>query len=444
MGRYALFIVMSLTFGLIAYNHGMVSNTLYAKTENINQFNASQARLIAMSVAEIAIQKMNEEEDDVFTPDEDDTLSVPANGYTTWATMGGQYRVRVINSGDSLLSMQAIGLFNDTEYVVNVGMEFASADDEWNPDLSKAVFAGETISLGGSSRIRGHVGTNATAANSVVMSWATKIDSSLTLGPGANPAVVTNLANPAGNIGPGGIKFSPDLKTFPMPAYPEYPAKDNVIANWNVSAWPIVLPKLAHEYDGKYIPSLSISGNAVLTLNTGVQDRVLHVGTLNISQGHLDILGTGRLTIYVENSFSLNGSSTLNRLRTSDTAIMYFGGASVTVSGSTSFKGDLFTETANITLTGSGGFQGHIITGGTAVTITGAAEAHTRVIYAPNATVTLTGSGKVRGSVVARHYVSTGAADVFFNGGVESNLPPLKTGGGGGGGGPRVQVRAFY
>lgn len=378
MGRYAIFIVMSLTFGLIAYNHGMVSNTLYAKAENITQFNASQARLIAMSVAEIAIQKMNEEDDDVFTPDEDDTMSVPANGFTTWNAMGGEYRVQVINSGDSLLTMQTVGRFNDIEYTVNVGMEFAAVDEEWNPDLSKAVFAGETISLSGSSRIRGHVGTNAVAPASVVMSWATKIDSSLTLGPGANPAVVTSLSNPAGNIGPGGIKISSNLKTFPMPAYPEYPAKDNIIANWNVSAWPVVAPKVPTDYDGKYIPTLSISGNATLTLNTGVQDRVLHVGTLNISQGHLDILGTGRLTIYVEDSFTLNGSSTLNRLRTSDTVILYYGGAAVTVSGSTTFKGDLFTETANITLTGSGGFQGHIITGGTSVSVTGAAEAQDR------------------------------------------------------------------
>lgn len=441
MGRYAIMVVMSLTFAMIAYNQGIVNTTLYSRAQVNETYSAAQARLIANSMAEIAIRNLEEENED-FIPDADDTVWVPSADYTSWNAMGGDYRIRLVNLGDTVLQMRTWGQVENTEYSVNVQMTFNSESD-WDPDLSNAVFAGETIQLSGSSRIRGHVGTNATAANAVTMSWSTKIDSSLTLGPGAVPGTVTNLANPAGNIGPGGIKVSSTLKTYPMPAYPAYPAKTNIIPLWNVTAWPIVVPKMPADYDGKYIPSISISGNAVLTLNTGLVDRVLHVGTLNISQGHLDIIGTGRLTIYVENSFTLNGSSTVNRLRASNTTMMYFGGPSITIAGATEFKGDLFANSANITLTGSGGFQGHIITGGTAVTVTGAAEAHTRVIYAPAATVTLNGSGRVRGAVVARHYVSTGAADVYFNPNVETNLPPLKSGGGGGGG-PKVQVRAWY
>jgi hypothetical protein len=446
MGRYAITVVMTLTFALIAYNHGMVSTTLQAKGETISEFNRSQARILAMSIAEIAIQSLSDEDDDTFLPDTDDTLRIPSSGFEEWEDLSGEYAVTAVNSGDSLLTLLVEARFNESDYSVNVGLEFNSGGDEWNPDLSKAVFAGETITLQGSARIRGHVATNSTAVNGVRMQWSTKIDSSLTIGPGGNPATVANLANPAGNLGPQGIKIGTSIKTHPMPVYPEYPDKTSPIANWNITAWPVVAPKMPADYNGKYIPTLSISGNAVLTLNTGTEDRVLHVGTLNISQGHLDILGTGRLTIYVENSFTLNGSSTVNRLRTSNTVIMYYGGASVTVAGATSFKGDLFANTANISLTGSGGFQGHIITGGTTVNVTGAADAHSRVIYAPNATVSMTGSGKVTGTVVARHYLGSGSADVYFATGLEENVPPLKMAGGGGGGGGsgRVSVKAFY
>ncbi len=445
MGRYAIMVVMSLTFGLIAYNHGMVTSTLYSKAETTSEFNRSQARFIAMSVAEIAIQRLNDEDDDVFTPSADDTISVPANGFENWGGVGGQYRVLVINSGDSLLSMQAEGLFNETTYTVNVSMEFATADDTWEPDLSKAVFAGETINLQGSARIRGHVATNSTAVNGVRMQWSTKIDSSLTIGPGGNPATVVNRANPAGNIGPQGIKVGTSVKTHPMPVYPAYPDIVSSVAPWTVEGASTVTMNPA-QYSGKYVPSISVSASGRLNIQTNNVDQVIHTNSLSIAgSGRIIVLGTGRVTLYVVNTFSIAGSATVNHTRAANTLLMYYGGASMSVSGSTAFRGDVFAERANITLTGSGGFQGHIITGGTAVTVTGSADAHSRVIYAPNATVSMTGSGRVTGTIVARHYLGSGSSDVYFATGLDESIPPLKiSGGGGGGGGPRVRVRAFY
>lgn len=444
MGRYAITVVMTLTFALITYNHGMVSNTLQAKGETISEFNRSQARILAMSIAEIAIQSLSDEDDDTFLPDADDTLRLPSSGLQDWDELNGQYAVTVINSGDSLLALQVEGLFNESNYVVNVGLEFASGDDTWEPDLSKAVFAGETINLQGSARIRGHVATNSTAVNGVLMQWSTKIDSSLTIGPGGNPATVANLANPAGNLGPQGIKIGTSIKTHPMPVYPAYPDIVNPVVAWSVGGSSTATRNPA-DYAGKYIPSITVSASGTLNIQTNNVNQIIHTNSLSISgSGRIIVLGTGHVTLYVVNSFSIAGSARVNTTRASNTLLMYYGGASMSVAGSTEFRGDVFANTANITLTGSGGFQGHIITGGTSVSVTGSADAYSRVIYAPNATVSMTGSGKVTGTVVARHYIGSGSADVYFGTGLDESLPPLKTSGGGGGGGGRVSVKAFY
>lgn len=440
MGRYAIMVVMSLTFAMIAYNQGIVNTTLYSRTQVNETYSAAQARLIANSMAEIAIRNLEEENED-FIPDADDTVWVPSADYTSWNAMGGDYRIRLVNLGDTLLQMRTWGQVEDTEYSVNVQMTFNS-DSDWNPDLSKAVYASETIQLQGSARIRGHVGTNSTAVNAVRMQWSAKIDSSLTIGPGGNPATVANLANPAGNLGPQGIKVASKLQTHTMPAYPSYPAITSTVANWTVGGSSTVTRNPA-DYAGKYIPSITVSSSGTLYIQTNNADQVIHTQSLSISgSGRIIVLGTGHVSLYVENAFTISGSATVNHTRASNTLLMYYGGASVSVSGSTAFKGDLFANTANITLTGSGGFQGHIITGGTSVTVTGSADAHSRVIFAPNATVSMTGSGKVTGTVIARHYIGSGSADVYFATDMEENLPPLKTTSGGGG--PKVQVRAWY
>ncbi len=254
-------------------------------------------------------------------------------------------------------------------------LEFEPGDDTWDPDLSKAVFASETIRLEGSARIRGHVGTNSTAVGGVRMQWATKIDSSLTIGPGGNPLTVPILANSAGNIGPGGVKVATQLKEHAMPVYPEYPAKTAPIVNWTVGGASSVTKNPA-DYSGKYIPAISVTASGTLYINTNNQNQVIHTSAITIS-------GSGRIII--------QGT-------------------------------------------------GHVTTGGTAVSVTGAADAHSRVIYAPAATVTLGGSGKVTGTVIARHYIATGSADVWFATGLDEKLPPLKSAAAA----PRVRVKSWY
>ncbi len=429
MGKYAIIIVLTVLVSLSIYGYGLQRTRLSADIAAVDVYNNSQARNIAQSAAMVALQKIITDEDASFIPEEDATILIPSNpdSFHTWAAMRGAYRFRIWDSGDSLITVAARSRFRDSEYEVQVVL--AKAANNWDPDLSHAVFARQSIKMEGSARIIGDAGTNSTAADAVDMLWSTKIDSSLSIGPGGNPSVVTKLANPAGNIG-GDIENLPSIKNFPLPEFPEYPAKNDVISNQTISGGGGPVTWSPTSYDGKYIPTLTIQSNKVLQLNTGNVDRVLHVGHLNISQGHLDILGTGKLTIYVENQITLGGSSSANRYRLPETMFIYYGGTTaLSFGGTTGFRGGLYAETANITLTGSGGIQGNIITGGTAVNVSGDAEANSKVIYAPNAHVYLSGSGRVRGSIVSNTFRAIGNTRVVYSNQFNDEFPVFPGGG---------------
>ena len=430
MGKYAIIIVLTVLVTLSIYGYGLQRTWMAADIAAIDVYNNSQARNIAQSSAMVAIQKIIVAEDETFIPDLNETILIPSSpdSFRTWDAMRGGYRYRIRNLGDSLITISARSRFRDAEYEVDVILEKAA--NNWDPDLSHAVFARQSLTMTGSARINGDAGTNSTAAGAVNLAWSTKIDSSLSIGPGGNASSVVVQANfQQGNVG-GDVVNLPNIKTFPMPEFPSFPPKNDVVSNITISGGGGPVTYNADAYDGKFIPTLTIQSNKVLQLNTGNVDRVLHVGHLNISQGHLDILGTGKLTIYVENQITLGGSSSANRYRLPESMFIYYAGTNaLSFTGSTGFRGGMYAETANITLGGSGGIQGNIITGGTNVTINGDAEAFSRVIYAPNAHFSLGGSARVRGSIVCNTFASSGTGRVTYTNQYNDEFPLFPGGG---------------
>ncbi len=405
MGKYAIIIVMTVLVSLSIYGQGLQRTWLAADLAAVELYNQSQARNIAQSSAMAALQKIIVKEDANFKPEEDQTILIPASAdsFRTWPAMRGAYQYRIRNWGDSLITVATRSSFRDSEYEVEVVLQKGSGD--WNPDLSHTVFARTSISMTGNSRIVGDAGTNSIAYGAIDMGGGARIDSSVSIGPGGNPnfVVVGNR-----NIG-GEIVNMSSIKTFPLPDFPEFPAKSDIVSSQTISGGgrrPVVWSPT--NYDGKYIPSLNV--RSTLQLDTGNMDRVLHVGDLNID-GNLDVLGTGKLTIYVENTLEVGG--TVNQYRLPETMFVYYKGTDeLRFAGGVSFGGGLYAETANITLTGNSLFQGNIITGGNEVRMNGTSDAISRVIYAPNAAVILNGTARLKGTVVCNTFSSVGNARV--------------------------------
>lgn len=428
MGRYAVLLVLALTFALMTYGHGLRNSFFIAEMELNRNFSSSQARNIAQSAAFIGLQRIFDETP-AFTPAGNTLVQIPSGGdFSPWAQMQGDYRFEVANQADTLILLRAIGRFNQSQYTVEVSVGIG--EDVWDPDLSRALFSGTQIELGGSSGVvGGHVGTNATAVNSVTLGWSAFIDSSLAIGPGGLAALTVNNARPMNaNIGLG-VTNLPAEVTYELPEFPDFPAG-------SVPTSPILTSGSTNrtigpsDFENRYIPEIRIQSNTQVTINVGNEDRVIHVGRLDIQQGHIRIVGDGHVTFFVEDYFHLGGSSSMNFTRDPETTFVYYRGSNtLDFAGSTTYRGGIYAQTANVRIGGSGGIQGNIITGGTSVEIFGNAEANSRVLFAPNAHVQLTGSGRIRGAVVANRFTATGNTRVFFATEFDDAFPEMRGGG---------------
>jgi hypothetical protein len=430
MGKFAIIIVLTVIISSSYYTSSLRQVWLSSDLAAAEMYNNDQARNIAQSAALMAVRKIVVENQQSYIPTSGSTLNDPPNAiaFNDFQVMRGQYRNRVSNDGDTLITIVSRGKFRDSHYDVEVILTKES--DIWEPKFPHSVFALSGITMAGSARIIGNVGTNSATAGSVTFSGSSRVDSSLSIGPGANPFVtVVNGANVRGEI----HNLEKEMN-YGLPKFPEFPAKLIITSNINVTRNRIESFS-SSSYHDKFIPSVTISNGGTAQIATDNVDRVMHVGNLDILSGHLNISGTGKVTIYVENRITLGGNSTVNSNRqTPDNLFVYYNGTNaLSLAGTTGFRGGLFVEKADINLSGtssigSGGVAGNIISGGNNITISGNTASLSRIIYAPKAHVHLTGSGIVKGSIICKTFYSDGDGRVEHpgSGSTYPALPLLK------------------
>lgn len=428
MGKYALLLVLAMVFGLITYGHVLRNNLWRAEAQLVSDYSINQSKNIAQSVAMLAVRKISDPNDEDFSAGEDETIQFPStgSGFVNWDDMSGAYRLHIYNSGDSLLQVTSTGRFDESEYEVSVLLQ--KEPPIFNPDLTYGVFSGEGITLGGSASISGNAGTNGAAIlpgnYPVNLSWPGTISGALAIGPGG---IVISTVNRPWNVG-GGVENLPAVLNYELPLFPDYPPKNTVGASIQLSGNNSTSLNVS-EFNNVYLPEIRIQGNNTLTVETGGEDVTIHVGNLDVKQGHINFEGGGNVTFKVENNITLNGSSSINNNNNVESMFTYYKGDNdINFAGATKFNSGLFAESADVTLSGSGGFTGNIITGGDNVTLSGASQAHSRLFYAPNATFKMTGSSSVRGAIVAKSFEATGASRVIFENELDSELPDMEFG----------------
>ncbi|MBO1004017.1 DUF7305 domain-containing protein [Pseudogracilibacillus auburnensis] len=254
-------------------------------------------------------------------------------------------------------------------------------------------------------------------------------------------------------------KITYDAKDYsfelpPFPEFPMYPTPANkeiinssgnrytVINNGRLLIDNYVSNKYLLEMsDNLSFKEIKLASNYTLTIDTGDSDKQIVVDQLNNYQGHINIVGNGKLTVYIKESISLGGSSTINKGKSFNQLNIYLQGArnpqTITFSGDQKIFGSVYAENANINFSGSGGFQGHILTGGKKVKIDGGSSGNPAYIFAPNADFTFTGSGLVKGTIVGNSLYADGGTSISYEKINTSNLPffPSRSGGGEGAGG---------
>lgn len=301
-----------------------------------------------------------------------------------------------------------------------------------NPVSGYGVIANKNITLTGSGTINGGAAslegqirldggakiTGAIAASDpsklVYPNWMTGVGEKYTPLPNLGN---TNSSNPLSQFLP---EF-PDAKmtagnSIAVPKSLEYAQdqwnKTMIIenGNFNASSWMTNNYTLKLGEDTKF-SSFNVGNNNTITIDVGDQEVNLFVDNLNIQQGHIKIIGTGKLNIYANNITSIKGS--FNNNGNPASVNMYYNGTkSVTFSGETQIYGSFYTKSSDLKLTGGAGFYGNLYSGGSKVEISGGVPSSGQWLVAPNASLNVSGGGNIRGTVIADSITMSGGTTI--------------------------------
>lgn len=336
---------------------------------------------------------------------------------------------------------------NDRDYKIIskgvIGNRSRTAEKKFSVDFTQnssvnlpntALFVNKNIDLLGGAYIDGATGINSSSQGAIRLDGGAKITGDIFVGPNAKDDIIDKPAYM--NI-PNKIVKLNEIKTFHMPVFPEYPTYPMIsdaqfiknqwnkyevikkgsiyINNWMVNNFTLDMK------ENLQLDKIIVDQDYTLNINIGNSNRSMVINEMNMPQGKINIIGTGKLTIFVKNNITLGGGAEINSPKNPQSVKekikqldIYYKGTNLTMSGAQKIYGSLFAERANITMTGGSGFQGSIVTGGTEVNINGGTNALTQIFYAPNAAVNLSGGGKIVGSIVANSFTGTGGGFVKY------------------------------
>ena len=428
MGKYAIFLVLALTFSMLTYSYALRNSIFISNHRNIESYSQNQAHNIAQGIAMLTIKGM-QSGDESFVPPMNQTISYPGSegSYEFWEEMNGYYRFETENQGDSLIVIRSEGKFDETIYEVSAGVYKGLAP--WNPIFDQTVHAENSIEMGGDDFIYGDATINSTKSDAVKLGSQSKIkiDGNLYIGPGGDKdnVVIGNHQNVNGDI-----HNMPRRHIYDMPIFPNFPEgflESGRIINSSETITP-------DEYSGYIIDEIDLGSNTTLQVETNGEDQVLYARKFNIHSADVEILGGGNLTIYVERELDMKGRGKVNENGDPEQVMLFYKGdqevelydETLDFGGNTYFNGSLYAEKASISLFGTAGIQGNVMTGGPTVNIRGNAEAISRFVYAPYADIIANGNVTIRGAVVGDTFKGSGNTTVHYESEFDSPVPDLE------------------
>lgn len=442
-GSALVFVILTFTLftilGISLMTTSISNVTMSTKTSQYQSayYIAESGLVMAMDDLQTAIKNIGTVKEDKFNEqieniidsfgikeyggESDDSPFQPMSGVQPKAV------VTIKKNGDSTYTLQSVGeigknrrtLIKQFRVQWNGGEYIEEPDDNSNPQpdilLPKnlAVLTNGKIEMSGGASIIGNTAT--------------------TMNKNTNSIILSGGANINGDVIYGEQRYDFKLPSFPVyPAYTPYPDKSwndyNVIQNGNVriNAWQ------ANNYtlnltDNASFQDILITSNMTLNIYVGNTNKSIVVNDLNIENGHIKLIGTGNLTIYVKGNITMGAGSTINEMRNTNISdlinklTVYVDKSSnpskpkeIKLDGAQKIYGSLFAKDSNIDIAGGGGFQGHIFTGGSSVSISGGGSGNPSYIYAPNADIKLSGGGIVKGTIVGKTLDASGGTSVTY------------------------------
>lgn len=323
------------------------------------------------------------------------------------------------------------------DFIVDLGLgdtEEGSPEDPLPDDNeyeNLALYVNKTIELSGSATINGNVALGGAKDNfKKCLDWKNEVI--MCGGTKHNGEIISNVKRiyelPDYPVIPT-YNIPKDLVVSKNPHESTYVIKDGnlLINNYLTNNYILKMSELGDNNGNLQFKNLIINSNNKLIIDVGSTDKALVIDKLDLS-GHIEVIGTGKLTLYVKNSIGIYSSSKINdnSKNVDKIKIFYSGAEEIKTSGGEYIYGSIYAKRANINLgAGGGGYFGDIYTGGSSFKISGGVKGYTNLYLAPNAHFDLSGGGQVNGLIVANTFSASGGT-VLTHGKVIPQFEPKK------------------
>jgi len=440
MGKYAILIVSALIFSMITYSHGLRNALFISNARTVDSYSQNQAHNIAQSAAMMVIRDLRTNPSSFFLPEGDDIVEFPVNGgFENWPEMYGEFRIEVSNQlAQETITINSTGRFEDTIYRTTIRLR----SDTFSPSFEQALHANNSIYMSGNDYVGCGgitpclVTLNNTAANTVGLTGSVQMEADLYVGVGGNPDVV--LSGSSVDKIDGKVGVQEEEEYYPPSVFPNF---NEIFPNgYSPNNYTSSATLNAQDLNLGYFDSIELGGQNKLTINTGNDsDAIYKVRLRNLklsAQSSIDLVGEGKLELYVDQAVEMRGGSSINEDGDVKNLILYYQGfedvdlaepeqMDLELGGNTIFNGSLFADQANITLRGTAGIQGNVTTNGD-VHLYGDADAISRLIYTPYGTVTAHGNVKIRGAVITNDFVGSGNTSLVYDPEFDADPPPFE------------------
>lgn len=183
MGKYAIFLVLALTFSLLTYSYALRNSIFISNHRNVQSYSHNQANNIAQGIAMLSIKGI-QSGDSSFMPAENESVSIPSgsNEFEYWEEMQGEYRVIIERVTSDLGTAEypvdeyviySTGRYDETEYTITAGV---IRTYKWSPNVDNAILSEELLDLGGDMDIIGDITLNSDDASGLTLDGNAKIN----------------------------------------------------------------------------------------------------------------------------------------------------------------------------------------------------------------------------------------------------------------------------
>ncbi|WMM26942.1 pilus assembly PilX N-terminal domain-containing protein [Tissierella sp. MB52-C2] len=397
-------------FGTVAL--GLMSNENKVSLHHQYKTSAYYIARSGVEAVEAAILTMDEEEAKKLNEKLENNNRVDVEEIVI-----GEGKAKVILFQDNgNMIIESVGEINKVTEKISKEMYIEKHEENKTVDIDMAIFADVYMKFENNTQnnVIGDIGTNSSSENAIEFTSGFNDQLIINIPIGSDSTEVINK--------PDWDKKEPKVeyiekRIYSLPSFFEYPANlphKGVILTNSINTNPII-------DTSAYYDSLIIESNRSATIDTTKGDIVLRIKDFDVQQGHIKVLGTGKIKLFIENYKSLKGGFNLGG-NPNKVEIYYNGKENLNITDETKIFGSLYVKQADINIRGRGAVNGNLISGGNNITISGGSYVHNGVIYAPEADIKFLGSGNVKGGVVGKNVTLSGGASVEYDPAYVNNI----------------------